>query len=57
MISETYSKSKRLNISLHPEDIKQLDHICKWTSETRSGAIRRLINFKYISDKDKYKQG
>ena len=34
---------KRLNISLHPLEIKKLDQIAKEYQETRSGAIARLI--------------
>jgi metal-responsive CopG/Arc/MetJ family transcriptional regulator len=44
---------KVITISLHPEDLEQLDELCKWHSETRSGMIRRLINYKHIEEVSK----
>ena len=34
---------KRVNISLHPEDLEKLDKIAKKRNHTRSGMITRLI--------------
>jgi len=34
---------KRINITMHPIEIKKLDQIAKENDETRSGMIRRLI--------------
>jgi predicted DNA-binding protein len=44
------TNSKRLNITLHPEDIEMLDKLCITHSETRSGMIRRLITYRYIEE-------
>jgi len=45
---------KRINITMHPIELKKLDHIAKQYQETRSGMIERLIQgFKeYRDDKD-----
>ena len=34
---------KRINITLHPIELKELDRIAKENEETRSGMIARLI--------------
>jgi len=42
---------KRINITLHPEDLKKLDRIAKDRDHTRSGMISRLIQeYKKKSD-------
>lgn len=38
---------KRINITLHPEDLKKLDRIAKERDHTRSGMIARLIQEYY----------
>lgn len=43
---------KRLNITLHPEDIKKLDRICKQRNYKRSTMIAKLIQ-EYDESKDK----
>lgn len=44
---------KKVTISIHAEDLAQLDELCKWHNETRSGMIRRLINYKHIEETSK----
>ena len=44
---------KRINITLHPIELKKLDKIAKQHNETRSGMITRLIqDYKQINDYD-----
>ena len=44
---------KRLNITMHPIELKKLDRIAKQYQETRSGMIERLIQrFHKQSDND-----
>lgn len=43
---------KRINITIHPIELKKLDRIAELHSETRSGMIERLIQgFKEYRDK------
>lgn len=42
-MKDSMATHKRLSISLHPIEIKQLDKIAEEYRETRSGAITRLI--------------
>ena len=44
---------KRINITMHPIELKKLDRIAEQYQETRSGMIERLIQkFKGESDSD-----
>ena len=43
MNQENMATHKRINITLHPEDLKKLDRIAKERNHTRSGMIARLI--------------
>ena len=43
MIEESMATHKRINITIHPEDLKRLDEIAKERNHTRSGMITRLI--------------
>jgi len=40
---DTMRTHKRLNITLHPDDIKKLDQLAKQRKHTRSSMIARLI--------------
>jgi metal-responsive CopG/Arc/MetJ family transcriptional regulator len=42
-MKDNMAAHKRLNISLHPLELKKLDEIAKKHEETRSGMLARLI--------------
>lgn len=43
MNENTMATHKRINITIHPIELKKLDEIAKEYGETRSGMISRLI--------------
>ena len=45
---------KRIDITLHPEDLEKLDRLCKKLNFKRSTMISRLIQ-EYNENKDKVK--
>ena len=45
---------KRIDITLHPEDLEKLDRLCKKRNFKRSTMISRLIQ-EYNENKDKVK--
>lgn len=49
---------RRINITLHPLEIKKLDNIAEENDETRSGMISRLIQeYQLKTHKKKEKKG
>lgn len=47
MIESDMSTYIRINITIHPIELKKLDQIARDNNETRSGMIQRLIrNYK-----------
>ena len=42
-MQENMATHKRINITIHPIELKKLDRIAKKHNETRSGMITRLI--------------
>lgn len=43
MIERDMASHVRINITIHPIELKKLDEIAKKNNETRSGMIQRLI--------------
>lgn len=43
MTTDNMATHKRINITIHPIELKKLDEIVKENNETRSGMITRLI--------------
>ena len=43
MTQDNMATHKRINITIHPIELKKLDHIAEKNQETRSGMITRLI--------------